>query len=105
MTEPSMDKPSREDAGVVSIASGSDPSAAAERDRLRLLLAVTNAIVSELDIQRIVPTLSRLLSETIPHHFASLALWDEDAQVLRRHGLVHSAPTRVLQDGTVVHQL
>ena len=32
--------------------------------------------------------ISRLLGETIPHHFASVTLWDEHARQLRRHALV-----------------
>ena len=61
------------------------------RDRAHLLLEITNAVVSELDLQRLLDVISRLLSETIHHHFASIGLWEEREQRLRRHSLVYAS--------------
>ena len=61
------------------------------RDRARLLLEITNAVVSELDLQRLLDAISRLLSEKIRHHFASIGLWEESEQRLRRHSLVFAS--------------
>ena len=58
------------------------------RDRARLLLEITTAVVSELDLRRLLQVVSQLLREKIPHHFASIGLWEEDEQRLRRHALV-----------------
>src|SRR5258705_9070110 len=47
---------------------------AAERDHLRLLLDVTNALVSNLDVAGLLPVVSSLLQRVIPHEFTALAL-------------------------------
>src|SRR6185436_17861210 len=57
------------------------------RDRARLLLEITNAVISELDLRRLLTIVSQLLKDTIPHHFASIGLWEEQEQRLRRHAL------------------
>jgi formate hydrogenlyase transcriptional activator len=60
-------------------------------DRARLLLEITNAVVSELDLRRLLNAVSQLLKEKIPHHFASIGLWEEEEQRLRRHALVFNS--------------
>jgi formate hydrogenlyase transcriptional activator len=72
------------------------------RDRARLLLEITNAVVSELDLRRLLNAVSQLLREKIPHHFASIGLWEEQEQRLRRHALVHSSDHSVLEAGRLV---
>jgi len=62
-------------------------SLAAERDRVQLLLRLNNAITAELDLEELLKTVSKLLGETITHHFASLTLWDADRQQFHRHAL------------------
>jgi formate hydrogenlyase transcriptional activator len=57
-------------------------------DRARLLLEITNAVVSELDLRRLLDAISKLLVEKIPHHFASIGLWQQEEGRLRRHALV-----------------
>ncbi|TMA81045.1 MAG: GAF domain-containing protein [Deltaproteobacteria bacterium] len=47
---------------------------AAERDHLQLLLDVTNALVSSLDLSGLLPVVSSLLERVIPHEFTALAL-------------------------------
>src|ERR1700757_4319699 len=57
----------------------------AERDRLRLLLEVTNALVSKLDLPDLIAAVSSSLQRAIPHEFTSLDLPDDgDLSVSRR---------------------
>jgi len=72
------------------------------RDRARLLLEITNAVISELDLPRLLNAVSQLLKEKIPHHFASIGLWEEDEQRLRRHALVVSVERSLLEEGRLV---
>jgi formate hydrogenlyase transcriptional activator len=73
------------------------------RDRAHLLLEITNAVVSELDLQRLLDVISRLLAETIRHHFASIGLWDEREQRLRRHSLIFASKhTNLVEAGRLV---
>ena len=58
-----------------------------ERDRLGLLLDITNAVVSHLDLRELLKMISTCLRRVIPHDLAGLALYDPDggqlmAQVL-----------------------
>jgi len=50
-----------------------------ERDNLRLLLDVTNAVVSKLDLAELVDAISSSLARAIPHEFTALALYEEDS--------------------------
>jgi formate hydrogenlyase transcriptional activator len=63
-------------------------SLAAERDRVQFLLRLNNAITSELDLEQLLKMVSKLLGETITHHFASLTLWNADRQQFHRHALL-----------------
>ena len=76
--------------------------AAAQRDSLKVLLDLNNAIASELDLKQLIPTISGLLRKAVDHHYISLTLWDEDAGTLRRHGLMFAGGTGTLQDGAIV---
>jgi len=50
---------------------------AAERDHLRLLLDVTNALVSHLDLSELIAVVSSSLQRAIPHEYTALTLHDE----------------------------
>src|SRR5437870_12166559 len=50
----------------------------AERDHLRLLLDVTNAMASKLDLPELLDAISAPLERVIPHESATLALYDKD---------------------------
>jgi formate hydrogenlyase transcriptional activator len=76
--------------------------AAAERDRLQLLLDLTNAITSELELKDLIPAVSRLLETRLAHHFVSVTLWDAEARRLRRHALVFPNGQGVIQTGALV---
>jgi hypothetical protein len=60
-------------------------------------------VVSELDLRRLLNTVSQLLKEKIPHHFASIGLWEEQEQRLRRHALVFASQHgNLLEEGRLV---
>ena len=63
------------------------PQLSAERDNLRLLLDVTNAIVSKLDLAELVDAISSSLERAIPHEFTALALYGEDSGDLVVHAV------------------
>jgi len=50
-----------------------------------LLLEITNVLVSNLDIRKLLSAISASLSQVAPHDYASLALYDPEAQKLRLH--------------------
>src|SRR5436305_13911312 len=58
-----------------------------ERDNLRLLLDVTNAIVSKLDLPELVDGISSSLERAIPHEFTALALYEKDSGDLVVHAV------------------
>jgi len=47
-----------------------------ERDRLRLLLEVTNAVVAHLDLNDLLHAISALLGQLVPHDLSNIALYD-----------------------------
>ena len=47
-----------------------------ERDRLRLLLDVNNAVISHLDLRDLLRAVSACLGQLVPHEMSSLALYD-----------------------------
>src|SRR5438094_9577777 len=63
------------------------PQLSAERDNLRLLLEVTNAAVSKLDLPELVDAISSSLERAIPHEFAALALFEKDSGDLVVHAV------------------
>ncbi|MCZ2155491.1 MAG: sigma 54-interacting transcriptional regulator [Bryobacterales bacterium] len=58
-----------------------------ERDRLRLLLEVNNAVVAQLGLESLFPAIFSTLRRTLQVEMASLTLWDSDARQLRRYAL------------------
>ena len=73
-----------------------------ERDQLRLLLDVGNAVVSTLDLRELLATVSACMRRVIPHCFASLALYDSNSKTLRIHALDFQSGTGFLQEGLTV---
>ena len=70
---------------------------AGERDRLRLLLQVNNAVVAHLDTESLFQAISGCLRQTLGVEMASLTLWDAESNQLRREALDlegshHSSP-------------
>ncbi|MDF0651938.1 MAG: sigma 54-interacting transcriptional regulator [Nitrospira sp.] len=58
-----------------------------ERDRFHLLLKMTNAMVSQLDLREVLQAVSACLREIVPQEYASLILYDEVNQLFRLHAL------------------
>jgi len=59
-----------------------------ERDRLQALLEITNALVSELDIRELFPTIISLLRRVVPCEYSSLALLEPGDSQLKAHARV-----------------
>lgn len=58
---------------------------ARDRDRTQLLLDVTNALVSTLDLDELLRRVSACLRKVVPHDFAEMALFDAPTGRLRVH--------------------
>jgi formate hydrogenlyase transcriptional activator len=58
-----------------------------ERDRLQLLLKVTNALVSNLDLHKLLTEIAACLREVIPHDYTALALLDPATSEMRLNAL------------------
>lgn len=70
-----------------------------ERDQLRLLLDVGNAVVSTLDLRELLATVSACLRRVMSHEYASLALYDSDSNTLQIHALDFDGGSGFLQEG------
>jgi len=73
-----------------------------ERDRLRLLLEVTNSMTSKLNIHRLVEVLSTNLLSVTRCDFCALLLPDEDSGELRVTTLYNPEGRGSLCDGTII---
>jgi formate hydrogenlyase transcriptional activator len=73
-----------------------------ERDRLRLLLEITNSMTSKLDLRRLVETLSTDLLRVTRCDFCSLLLPDADRRHLRATILYNPQGRGAIVDDTVV---
>jgi len=73
-----------------------------ERDRLRLLLEVTNSMTSKLDLRRLVEVLSTSLLGATRCDFCALLLPDSDTGELRVTTLYNSEARGSLCDGTII---
>jgi formate hydrogenlyase transcriptional activator len=73
-----------------------------ERDQLRLLLDVGNAVVSTLDLRELLATVSACLRRVMSHEYASLALYDSDKNTLQIHALDFEGGGGFLQEGLTV---
>jgi formate hydrogenlyase transcriptional activator len=73
-----------------------------ERDRLRLLLEITNSITSKLDLRHLVETLSTNLLKVTQCDICALLLPDADSTQLRATVLYNPAGRGVIVDGALV---
>jgi formate hydrogenlyase transcriptional activator len=73
-----------------------------ERDRLSLLLEVNNTVVSVLDLHELLNAVSASLRRVVPHEYASLSLYDPEAQRLHIHALDFPVSKGLLQEGLSV---
>ncbi|HYL36972.1 MAG TPA: sigma 54-interacting transcriptional regulator [Bryobacteraceae bacterium] len=74
---------------------------ARERDRLQILLEITIALVSELSIRDLFPTIISCLRRAVPHEYSSLALIEPGGDQLRVHARVFEGNRGIFQEGTV----
>jgi formate hydrogenlyase transcriptional activator len=70
-----------------------------ERDRLRLLLEVTNAVVAHLDLRALFRAIASPLRPALRPDYTSLALCDEAQQTLHLHMLDFPTSTGRIQEG------
>jgi formate hydrogenlyase transcriptional activator len=75
---------------------------ARERDRLQVLLEITNALVSELDIRELFPSITACLRRVMPGEYASLALLEEGGVLLKNHALVFEGNPEIIPHGATV---
>ncbi|MBI4751856.1 MAG: sigma 54-interacting transcriptional regulator [Acidobacteria bacterium] len=80
-----------------------EQQASRERDLLRFLLDVNNAVVSHLDLQELVKTISTSLTSLMPFETIGLALYDTEHKFLRIFANNLSADEGLLRAGDVFH--
>jgi formate hydrogenlyase transcriptional activator len=72
---------------------------ARERDRLQVLLEITNALVSELDVRELFPSITACLRRVVPNDYSSLALLDKGGGVLKNYALVFEGNPAIIPQG------
>lgn len=72
-----------------------------ERDRLRLLLEITNAVVSHLDLREFFSATTACLRHVIRHEYTSLALYEPERDRLRLYALDFPQGRGLIQEGRV----
>ena len=75
---------------------------AGERDRLRLLLQVNNAVVAHLDTESLFQAISGSLRQTLGVEMATLTLWDAETHQLHRQALDFEGSHRISKEHSVV---
>jgi formate hydrogenlyase transcriptional activator len=73
---------------------------ARERDRLQVLLEITNALVSELDIRELFPNITACLRRVMPSEYSSLALLEPGGVLLKNYALVFEGNPDIIPQGT-----
>jgi formate hydrogenlyase transcriptional activator len=73
-----------------------------ERDRLRLLLEINNAVVSQLDFRSLLKQIAASLRPVLQQDYLSVALYDPVRQTLRVHALDFPAGKGLMQEEMVV---
>ncbi len=72
---------------------------ARERDRLRVLLEITNVLVSELDIRELFPSITACLRRVMPSQYSSLALLEQGGGALKNYALVFEGNPAIIPQG------
>lgn len=73
-----------------------------ERDRLRLLLEINNAVVTNLSLRDLLLAVSGWMKQFFAHDLASMVILDEESGQLRVHALDAPAPGGVLAEGAIL---
>jgi hypothetical protein len=71
-------------------------------DRARVLLEINNAVVSHLDLARVLQSVSECLRRELNHDFAALAIYDEEHHELRLHALDFAANEGFFKAGQLI---
>jgi formate hydrogenlyase transcriptional activator len=71
-------------------------------DRARVLLEINNAIVSHLDLVKVLRAISACLQREVKHDLAGLALYDEERHELRLHALDFPADQQFMKQGQLI---
>ena len=77
----------------------SQSALAQEKDRLQMLLQVNAALVANLDLQKQFPAISGYIRRIIHHDFASIGLYEESSQTLRKYALDFPSAPDLFQIG------
>lgn len=70
-----------------------------ERDRFQLMLEINNAVVSHLDLQTLVKTISASLRDIMPHDAAGIALYEPEHNHLREYSNVFYTDVQAFRVG------
>lgn len=74
-----------------------------ERDRLRLLLEVTNAVSSKLDLQELLTAVATSLRKVVPHDLTGLAIYDGKTLEMKVQALESSfGPDQIFPTGQLM---
>lgn len=76
--------------------------AARERDRIRLLLDINNAVISHLELGALVKAVSASLRGVLPHEAAGIALYEPEQNLLREYENVAYKRFDAFQKGTAI---
>ena len=79
-----------------------EQQAARERDRIKLLLEINNAVVSHLDLSELVKTVSASLRDVMPHDAAGIALYEPEQNQLREYKNVSYRELETFREGDVI---
>jgi formate hydrogenlyase transcriptional activator len=79
-----------------------EQQAARERDRIRLLLEINNAVVSHLDLRELVKTISASLRDIMPHDTAGIALYEPEMNQLREYANVAYKHLDAFREGETI---
>ena len=71
-------------------------------DRARVLLEINNAIVSHLDLAKVLQSISDCLRREIKHDFAAMALYNAERHELRLHALDFADSNGFLEKGQLI---
>jgi len=79
-----------------------DPNLVRERDRLRLLLDINNAVISHLDLDDLVRAVSATLRDIMPHDSAGIALYEPEHDHLREYTNVTYRDVNAFREGDTI---
>lgn len=73
-----------------------------ERDRLRLLLEINNAVVTILDLRELLSAIAASLRRVMPHEYIGLSLYDDEKDQLRVHALDFTEGRGLVREGLTI---